>query len=120
VSFINVLINGEIPDKKPKKSGLTSYDEFMSKKKKPEPVINKNITITKPKTFGEIQKLIDRLKNGQGVIIDFSETEGNLAQRMLDFLSGAVYALDGSMDRVDNKMYVMTPKGVEIVSTLDS
>ena len=35
-------------------------------------------------------------------------------------MSGAVYALDGSMDRVDNKMYVMTPKGVEIVSTLDS
>lgn len=119
MSYLNVLKNGEMPPKKSKKDRLTTYDEYMSRKKLSMPTGNKNITINKPKTFNDIQKLIIRLKNNQGIIIDLSDTESALAQRMLDFLSGAVFALDGGIDRVDNKMYVMTPSGVEIVSKLE-
>lgn len=119
MSYLNVLKNGEIPPKKSKKAKLTTYDEYMSCKKLSMPTGNKNIAIKKPKTFGDIQKLIVRLKNNQGIIVDLSDTECSLAQRMLDFLSGAVFALDGDIDRVDNKMYVMTPSGVEIISKLD-
>lgn len=119
MSFLDVLKNGEIPPKTTKKRGSTSYDEYMRHKRLSAPIGRKNITINKPKSFAEIQKLIDRLKKQQGVLVDFSETEVPTAQRMLDFLSGAVYALDGNIDRVDQKIYVLAPGGVDIVSKLE-
>lgn len=119
MSYLKVLKNGEIPPKKVKNTDKNTYDEYMSHKRLAPPVGRKNITINRPKSFDEIQKLIDKLKTKQGVLVDFAETDAALAQRMLDFLSGAVYALDGSIDRVDNKIYVMAPGGVEIVSKLE-
>lgn len=119
MSYLNVLKNGEMPPKQSKKDRMTTYDEYMSRKKLNMPIGNKSVTINKPKTFNDIQKLIVRLKSNQGIIVDLSDIDNPLAQRMLDFLSGAVFALDGDIDRVDNKMYVMTPKGVEIVSKLE-
>jgi len=120
VSFFEVLKNGEIPTKTSKKRSKTPYDDYMEGKKLVLPVEDKNITVAKPAGFADIQKLIDKLKTKQGVIVDLSAVGLPLAQRMLDFLSGAVYALGGNIDKVDNKMYVLAGSGVEIVNKIDN
>lgn len=120
MSFLEVLKSGEIPSKGSKKSAKTPYDTYMEGKKLVLPAGDKNITVAKPQNFTDIQKLIDKLKTKQGVIVDLSAVNLPLAQRMLDFLSGAVYALNGNIDKVDNKMYVLAGSGVEIVSKLEN
>lgn len=118
MSFLELLKTGEMPPKNGKKSPGTPYDNYMEEKKLALPSGDKNITVAKPQNFSDIQKLIDNLKSKQGVIVDLSVVRAELAQRMLDFLSGAVYALNGSIDRVENKMYVLGGSGVEIVNKI--
>ncbi|MCL2630665.1 MAG: cell division protein SepF [Firmicutes bacterium] len=116
MSFIETLKSGEIPNKA-KKSKTTRYDDFMASKTLKLADKSKNVVIVRPEGFQDVQKLIDKLKQRQGVIADFSRAS-NSAQRMIDFLSGAVYALDGKIERIENKMYLMTPKGIDILNKL--
>jgi|AGTN01.1.fsa_nt_gi Uncharacterized protein conserved in bacteria len=117
MSFLDALKTGDIPEKKRKK-GETRYDEYMRLKKLKTGPEEKSVEIIKPLSFGDVEKLIDLLKAGQGVIADLSAATPSDAQRMLDFLSGAVYALDGKIERVENKMFLMTPKGLNIVNKI--
>lgn len=76
------------------------------------------VSVIKPKSYQDIQLLIDSLKQKEGFIVDFEDTEFKLAQRMLDFLSGAIYSLEGSIDILKNKMYILLPKGLNIKTKL--
>lgn len=67
-----------------------------------------------PKTFADVEELVDRIKSREGVIVDFADTPTGLAQRMLDFLSGAIFALGGRVDRIKKKTYILVPRGVTI------
>ncbi|MDR2266268.1 MAG: cell division protein SepF [Christensenellaceae bacterium] len=73
--------------------------------------------ITTPLDFSETRKLIDALKMGRGILVDFSKNH-NSPQRMLDFLCGAAYALNGSVERIDATTYLITPKNIQIISAV--
>ena len=76
----------------------------------------KNVVIHKPKTYKEVQGLIDYLKQGESAIMILDGLSQAEAQRILDFVSGAVYALNGSTQRVDGNIFLLTPEGYNIVS----
>ena len=76
----------------------------------------KNVVIHKPKTYKEVQGLIDYLKQGESAIMILEGLSQAEAQRILDFVSGAVYALNGSTQRVDGNIFLLTPEGYNIVS----
>ena len=63
-----------------------------------------------------MENVVKKLKRKEGVIIDFEEVPPAVAQRMLDFLSGAVFALRGSIKKIKYKTYVLIPDGVTISS----
>ena len=69
-----------------------------------------------PKSFDDVTDLIERVKLREGVIVDFEGIPPHLAQRMLDFLSGAVFALGGGINRIKKKTYILVPHGVRIKS----
>lgn len=71
--------------------------------------------ILRPKTLSDIECIIDMLKEKRGVVVDLA-CEGLLTQRMLDFLSGAIYALGGNIHRIQRRIYIITPKGVKLMS----
>lgn len=73
-----------------------------------------HMIVSYPKSFDDIQILISNLRDGQSVIFNLEGVDGVSAQRMLDFMSGAAFALGGSMQRIQNAMFLVTHKGVGI------
>lgn len=69
-----------------------------------------------PLKFEDVEDAVRRLKRKEGVIVDLEDIPPNVAQRMLDFLSGAVFALKGSIKKVKYKMYILIPDGIKISS----
>ena len=73
-----------------------------------------NILIVTPKTLSEVQDIIDNLRNRQAIIVEFNRINEKYAQRILDFLNGAIYALGGCEQRIADNMFLFTPGGVSI------
>ncbi|MDE5654002.1 MAG: cell division protein SepF [Clostridia bacterium] len=94
-----------------KKKGLFS---FRNKKQQQFVGDMQNILIVTPKTLSEVQDIIDNLRNRQAIIVEFNRINEKYAQRILDFLNGAIYALGGCEQRIADNMFLFTPGGVSI------
>ena len=68
-----------------------------------------------PVSYEDTQSIIDNLKNRKPVIVNMEELEIETAQRILDFLSGAVYALNGTMCKISRGIFVVAPNNYDVV-----
>jgi len=68
-----------------------------------------------PVSYEDTQSIIDNLKNRKPVIVNMEELELETAQRILDFLSGAVYALNGTMCKISRGIFVVAPNNYDVV-----
>lgn len=73
-----------------------------------------SITVMPAATFSDAQKVADRLKQGEPQIVNFERTTVEMSERLLDFLNGVTYGLDGYVERVGDRVYLFTPVHVEI------
>ena len=78
------------------------------------PVQNAKVHVVAPGKFSDAQEIGDRFKNGQPVIVNLQAADRELARRMIDFCSGVTYALGGSMDKVADQVFLLTPSNVEV------
>ncbi|MEG1510136.1 MAG: cell division protein SepF [Clostridia bacterium] len=78
-----------------------------------------NVIISYPQTYAEVQSLIDTLKRRQPLIVDLQKISDDSAQRILDFMSGAIYGLSGSMHRISGSIFLLTPEGMSIQVPMD-
>lgn len=69
---------------------------------------------SEPKRFNEAREVADRFKEGTAVIMNLQSTEDSIARRLVDFASGLVYGLDGKIELVANRVYLLTPDDVEV------
>src|SRR5829696_8933877 len=67
-----------------------------------------------PKSFNDAQQVADRFKDSIPVILNLQGVETDLSKRLIDFASGLTYALDGGMQRIADKVFMLTPRNVEI------
>ena len=67
-----------------------------------------------PKSFNDAQQVADRFKDDVPVILNLQGVETDLSKRLIDFASGLTYALDGGMQRIADKVFMLTPRNVEI------
>jgi cell division inhibitor SepF len=67
-----------------------------------------------PKSFNDAQQVADRFKDDVPVILNLQGSETDLAKRLIDFASGLTYALDGGMQRIADKVFMLTPRNVQI------
>jgi cell division inhibitor SepF len=67
-----------------------------------------------PKSFNDAQQIADRYKEGIPVILNLQSSDPDLSKRLIDFASGLTYALDGGMQRVADKVFLLTPRNVEV------
>ena len=72
------------------------------------------VHVAAPSEFADAQEIADRFRSGQPVIVNLGNAYRELAHRMIDFCSGVAYALGGSMDKVADKVFLMTPSNVEL------
>jgi len=73
------------------------------------------VVVLEPASFDEVQEIADHLREKRPVILNLETTEKGLAKRIVDFVSGAVYVLDGSMQRINTSIFLFTPSEVDIV-----
>ena len=78
------------------------------------------MVISDPSTFDDVQAIVDHLKNRRAVILNLEETDKAVARRIADFMSGAVYALEGTMQKVSGSIFLFTPPNVEVSAPLRS
>ena len=67
-----------------------------------------------PKSFNDAQQVADQFKDDVPVILNLQSTDTDLSKRLIDFASGLTYALDGGMQRIADKVFMLTPRNVEI------
>ena len=67
-----------------------------------------------PKSFNDAQQVADKFKGQIPVVLNLQGVETDLSKRLIDFASGLTYALDGGMQRIAEKMFLLTPRNVEV------
>ena len=75
---------------------------------------NVKVHLVLPRSFNDAQQIADRFKEGMPVILNLQGSDQELAKRLIDFASGLTYALDGGMQRVADKVFLLTPRNVEV------
>lgn len=72
------------------------------------------VCIMKPTTFEDSQEICDTLLTGRATVINLEGFDDKLAQRTMDFISGAVYAINGKLHRISNCIFIVSPDTVDI------
>jgi cell division inhibitor SepF len=67
-----------------------------------------------PKSFNDAQQVADQFKDHIPVILNLQGTDVDLSKRLIDFASGLTYALDGGMQRIADKVFLLTPRNVDV------
>ncbi len=81
-----------------------------------QPVGNGDVRVhlVVPKSFNDAQQIADKFKDSIPVILNLQGSDTDLSKRLIDFASGLTYALDGGMQRIADKVFMLTPRNVEI------
>ena len=72
------------------------------------------VHVVAPMQFGDARQIADRLMANQPVIVNLQVADRELMRRMIDFCSGVAYALSGKMERVADKVFLVTPSNVKV------
>lgn len=76
------------------------------------------VVLVKPERFDNVSEIADHLRDKHAVLLNLENTDKNIARRLVDFLSGCAYAVDGKIKKVAASAYLITPFNVEIVGDL--
>lgn len=82
-------------------------------------VSSSKMVITQPTCYEDVQEIGEYLKARKSVIINLENVGKEDARRILDFLSGATFMIEGTIQKVSNLIYLMTPKDVEIQNDVE-
>jgi cell division inhibitor SepF len=75
---------------------------------------NVRVVLSEPRSYDEAQEIADHLRSRRAVIVNLQRVRSDLALRIVDFLSGTVYALNGSISKLGPNIFLCTPDSVEI------
>ena len=72
------------------------------------------VAVFSPTSFDEVDVVIDAMKNGKNTVVHLTELKTETAMRVLDMLSGAIYALGGGVYEMSKNVFMFSPSGVEV------
>lgn len=111
----------ELEEKNLEEYRQETQEEFIKPKRKGQ-ILNLHtqqavkVVVAKPQSFEETQGLANHLKNRRPIIINLEKTNAEVAKRIVDFICGTTYALNGNMQRVGNGIFLFVPSNIEINS----
>ncbi|MCD4784211.1 MAG: cell division protein SepF [Candidatus Eremiobacteraeota bacterium] len=97
--------------------GVKSYKEDPmreSTRMRGMPGVKQEIVVFQPGTFGDAQQVAEHIKARKTVIINMKRTEKELGKRIIDFLSGINYAVDGNVQKIADNIFVFTPAHIDV------
>jgi len=77
------------------------------------------VVLFRPVSFNETSAAADHLKNNKAVVLNLEEVDKAMARRVVDILSGAVYALEGDVTKIAKSAYLFYPKNMDVTGTLE-
>jgi len=72
------------------------------------------LKVVKPERYANVKQIADHLLNHRTVVLNLEATNKETAKRLLDFLSGVAYSIDGSLKKIASNAYVITPSNVNV------
>jgi len=76
------------------------------------------LVLIEPRVFNDTQEIADHLKNRRTVVVNLQRVEKNEARRIVDFLSGTVYAIGGEIQKIGSYIVLCTPDNVEVTGAI--
>ncbi len=76
------------------------------------------VVLVKPELYESAAEIADHLREKRTVVMNLENAQKDVARRLIDFLSGVAYALDGKIRRVANSTYIVTPNNVDLMGDL--
>lgn len=89
-------------------------EEYEQKEVKSSKDIKNKTILVEPRAFSEAQQIADYLKGKNQVVVNFKRVTTDVSKRIMDFLHGIVYAIDGTMQKLGPGIVICAPKGCEI------
>lgn len=74
------------------------------------------VIISQPNTFEQSEEICEHLKEKKSIIVNLEYVNKDVARRIIDFISGAVYALDGNIQKISNSIFLVAPFNYEITN----
>ena len=108
-SKIKKIINGE--DDNLDNNG---DDEYYSVENVTLPSNGGKMILLEPRAYSESQHIADHLKKRNTVVVNMKRVTSDQAKRIVDFLSGTVYAISGDMQKIGNGIFLCTPKNIDV------
>ncbi len=76
--------------------------------------VQMEVVVIQPESYDEAQEICDHIKSKKPVIINLEKMERTIAQRIMDFISGSCYTLNGNLQRVTHNIFIIAPENVDI------
>lgn len=76
------------------------------------------IVLCEPRTYGEAQEIADNIVNRRAVVVNLKRLDHTEAKRVLDFLSGTIYAVEGMMQKLSSETFLCAPDNLEVSGTI--
>lgn len=103
---------------KAKPSKVSSPSKLVSINSRNNNRSSNQVYVIKPQEFNEAQKVTDYLKEGRTIVINMEGIEVHAAQRIIDFIGGACYALDGSLQAISANIFIAAPHNIDVTGDL--
>lgn len=125
------FLDDDYEEEKPAKKGFfsknNSYDEEEDEPEQPRPrFLNRNsskvvpmrrgmeVSLVKPTSMEDSKDICDYLLAGKAVVLNMEGIHTEVAQRIIDFASGATYSMNGNLQKISNYIFIATPESVEL------
>lgn len=90
--------------------------------KTPDEAIQENngskMILMEPRAYSESQQIVDHLKSRNTVVVNLKRVTGEQAKRIVDFLSGTIYAIGGDIQKIGGGIFLLTPNNVNIQGSI--
>ena len=96
---------------KGKENAIDEDNENLSRRSLPAEV---RVVVRRPQSFAEGESIAALVKDGQAVVVNLEGVPAQTAQRLVDYLSGATYAVDGNMEKIGTCIFLFAPADVNI------
>lgn len=78
------------------------------------------VILVEPRAYSEATEIADQLKNRRAVVVNLQRIDSEQGRQIIDFLSGAVYALSGDIQKIGSGIFLCTPENVEVTGNISS
>lgn len=72
------------------------------------------IVVHEPLSYDEAPKIIDDLKQRKAVVVNFEQLDGEIKRQIFDFINGGLYAIEGTIQKVNKDIFILAPTNIEI------